>query len=179
MRSGAASAAFAHRGACALGDDTTVPIREGQGRHRSRYVRDDRLFGGASPPEALFYASRDRSRDHPERHLKQFTGILQADAYAGYNRLYLSDRKPAPVTEALSQAWLADVLARIADRRWPGFWPHGRDSRVKIAAFAVGAAKPATGFLRHNGCPVPRSARAAQESHVDARMPCEHRTPGQ
>jgi hypothetical protein len=33
--------------------------------------------------------------------LKQFTGILQADAYAGYNRLYLADRKPGPVTEAL------------------------------------------------------------------------------
>jgi transposase len=49
----------------------------------------------------LFYASRDRSGDHPERHLKQFTGILQADAYAGYNRLYLPDRQPGPVTEAL------------------------------------------------------------------------------
>lgn len=29
----------------------------------------------------------------------QFAGILQADAYAGYNRLYLPDRKPGPVTE--------------------------------------------------------------------------------
>ena len=49
----------------------------------------------------MFRASRDRSGDHPERHLKQFTGILQADAYAGYNRLYLPDRKPGPLTEAL------------------------------------------------------------------------------
>jgi len=31
----------------------------------------DRPFGGASPPAALFYASRDRSGDHPERHLKR------------------------------------------------------------------------------------------------------------
>lgn len=45
-------------------------------------VRDDRPFGGQSPPAALYYASRDRRRGHPERHLKNFTGILQADAYA-------------------------------------------------------------------------------------------------
>lgn len=53
------------------------------------------------PSAALFYASRDRSGEHPERHLKQFTGILQADAYAGYNGRYLPDRKPGPVTEGL------------------------------------------------------------------------------
>jgi transposase len=86
------------------GDDTTVPILAKGKTDTGRawvYVRDDRPFGGASPPAALFYASRDRSGDHPERHLKQFTGILQADAYAGYNRLYLPDRKPGPVMEAL------------------------------------------------------------------------------
>jgi transposase len=86
------------------GDDTTVPILAKNKTTTGRawvYVRDDRLFGGPAPPAALFHASRDRSGDHPERHLKQFTGILQADAYAGYNRLYLPDRKPGPVTEAL------------------------------------------------------------------------------
>lgn len=86
------------------GDDTTVPILAKGKTDTGRawvYVRDDRPFGGASPPAALFYASRDRSGDHPERHLKQFAGILQADAYAGYNRLYLPDRKPGPVREAL------------------------------------------------------------------------------
>ena len=86
------------------GDDTTVPILAKGKTDTGRawvYVRDDRPFGGTAPPAALFHASRDRSGDHPERHLRQFTGILQADAYAGYNRLYLPDRKPAPVTEAL------------------------------------------------------------------------------
>jgi transposase len=86
------------------GDDTTVPILAKGKTDTGRawvYVRDDRPFGGASPPAALFHASRDRSGNHPEMHLKQFTGILQADAYAGYNRLYLADRKPGPVTEAL------------------------------------------------------------------------------
>jgi transposase len=86
------------------GDDTTVPILAKGKTDTGRawvYVRDDRPFGGASPPATLFYASRDRSGDHPERHLRQFTGLLQADAYAGYNRLYLAERKPGPVTEAL------------------------------------------------------------------------------
>ena len=86
------------------GDDTTVPILAKGKTDTGRawvYVRDDRPFGGTAPPAALFHASRDRSGDHPERHLKQFSGILQADAYAGYNRLYLPDRKPGPVTEAL------------------------------------------------------------------------------
>lgn len=86
------------------GDDTTVPILAKGKTDTGRAwvcVRDDRPFGGTSPPAALFHASRDRSGDHPERHLKQFTGILQADAYAGYNRLYLVDRKPGPVMEAL------------------------------------------------------------------------------
>ena len=83
------------------GDDTTVPILAKGKTDTGRawvYVRDDRPFGGASPPAALFYASRDRSGEHPERHLGSFTGILQADAYGGYNRLYLADRKPGPVT---------------------------------------------------------------------------------
>ncbi|MES0026608.1 hypothetical protein NKJ57_27155 [Mesorhizobium sp. M0077] len=35
------------------------------------YVRDDRPFGGQSPPAALYYASRDRRQEHPERHLKR------------------------------------------------------------------------------------------------------------
>ncbi|MGO4830807.1 IS66 family transposase, partial [Rhizobiaceae sp. 2RAB30] len=86
------------------GDDTTVPILAKGKTDTGRawvYVRDDRPFGGTAPSAALFYASRDRSGEHPERHLKQFTGILQADAYAGYNGLYLPDRKPGPVTEAL------------------------------------------------------------------------------
>lgn len=118
------------------GDDTTVPILAKGKTDTGRawvYVRDDRPFAGTSPPAALFYASRDRSGDHPERHLQHFTGILQADAYAGYNRLYLPDRTPRPVTEALCWAHarrkffvLADIAAnarrgrpRCRSRRLP------------------------------------------------------------
>ncbi|MBA1344144.1 IS66 family transposase [Rhizobium sp. WYCCWR 11146] len=86
------------------GDDTTVPILAKGKTDTGRiwtYVRDDRPFGGQSPPAALYYASRDRRQEHPERHLKNFTGILQADAYGGYNPLFKVDRDPGPLTQAL------------------------------------------------------------------------------
>jgi transposase len=85
------------------GDDTTVPILARGKTDTGRiwtYVRDDRPFGGLSPPAALYYASRDRRQEHPERHLKTFTGILQADAYGGYNPLFKVDRDPNPLRQA-------------------------------------------------------------------------------
>ena len=66
----------------------------------STYVRDDRPFGGSDPPAAVFFASRDRTGLHPETHLAGYAGIMQADAYAGFNRLYEPDRKPGPIVEA-------------------------------------------------------------------------------
>ncbi len=79
-------------------DDTWVPILAKGKTVKGRiwtYVRDDRPFGGPAPPAALYYASRDRRGEHPERHLAGFTGIVQADAYGGYNGLY--DRGRAQV----------------------------------------------------------------------------------
>ena len=64
------------------------------------YVRDDRPFGGPSPPAAIFYYSSDRVGVHPNRHLASYTGILQADAYGGFNDLYKAHRRPGPITEA-------------------------------------------------------------------------------
>ncbi len=73
------------------GDDTPVPVLAKGKTATGRawvYVRDDRPFGGRNPPAAVFYYSRDRTGEHPERHLQSYGGILQADAYAGFNRLY-------------------------------------------------------------------------------------------
>ena len=82
--------------------------------------RDDRPFGGHDPPAAVFFYSRDRTGDHPERHLKGYAGILQADAYAGFNRLYEAGRKPGPITEAACWAHgrrkffvLADITTNV------------------------------------------------------------------
>jgi transposase len=85
------------------GDDTTVPVLAKGKTHTGRcwvYVRDDRPFGGPDPPAAMFYYSRDRSGAHAQAHLADYAGILQADAFAGYNKLYEADRKPGPLIEA-------------------------------------------------------------------------------
>ena len=100
------------------GDDTSVPIlAKGQTvrGHVWTYVRDDRPFGGRAPPAALYYASRDRRREHPLRHLRDFAGILQADAYDGYNELYEPSRSPGPITSALCWAHARRQFFELAD----------------------------------------------------------------
>jgi transposase len=79
----------------------------------------DRPFGGRGPPAAVFFYSRDRTGEHPEHHLHGYSGILQADAYAGFNRLYAADRDPGPILEAACWSHsrrkffvLADVAAK-------------------------------------------------------------------
>src|ERR1700723_1056659 len=71
------------------GDDTTVPILAKGQTKTGRvwvYVRDDRPFGGTDPPAALFYASRDRTREHPERHLSGYAGLLRVAALEDWMR---------------------------------------------------------------------------------------------
>jgi transposase len=100
------------------GDDTTIAILA-KGRttkgHIWTYVRDDRPFGGRAPPGALYYASRDRRQVHPERHLQHYTGILQADAYSGYNPLYDPWRAQGTITPALCWAHARRQFFELAD----------------------------------------------------------------
>ena len=85
-------------------DDTTVPVLAKLKTVTGRiwtYVRDDRPFGSADPPAALFYYSRNRAGEHPQSHLAGYVGLMQADAFNnGYNDLYRGNRKPAPILEA-------------------------------------------------------------------------------
>lgn len=91
-------------------DDTPVPVLQ-PGRGSTKlgrlwtYVRDDRASGvgvtgdvnntgtaGSEPTDnkaAVWFAySPDRKGSHPQQHLESFTGILQADGYAGFDKLY-------------------------------------------------------------------------------------------
>jgi transposase len=84
-------------------DDTTVPVLAAGKTDIARcwiYLRDDRPFGGTGPPAAIFHYSRDRKGQHPQAHLAGYTGILQADAYEGYGKLYEAGRTPGPIMEA-------------------------------------------------------------------------------
>jgi transposase len=84
-------------------DETTVPVLD-VGRTRTgrlwTYVRDDRPFAGADPPAAAYFYSPDRTARHPEQHLASWSGLMQADGYAGFIRLYEAGRRPAPIVEA-------------------------------------------------------------------------------
>lgn len=85
-------------------DDTPVDVlgkhfkatsKSGKAKKQGRiwtYVRDDRPFGGKAPPIAAYWFSADRTAENPVEHLKEFSGILQADAYAGYKQLYETGR---------------------------------------------------------------------------------------
>jgi transposase len=75
------------------GDDTPLPVlAPGNGKTKKArfwtYVRDNRPAGDQSPPAVWFAYSRDRRGEHPQRHLAKFRGILQADAFAGFDKLY-------------------------------------------------------------------------------------------
>ena len=74
-------------------DDTPVPVLcPGRGSTRQgrlwTYVRDDRPAGSQDPPAVWFQYSPDRKGERPAKHLASFTGVLQADAYSGFDRLY-------------------------------------------------------------------------------------------
>src|SRR5712691_11163369 len=100
------------------GDDTTVPILAKGKTVTGRiwtYVRDDQPFGGHAPPAALYYASRDRKHEHPVQHLQAFTGILQADAYSGYNELYDPSRPQGAITSALCWSHARRQFFELAD----------------------------------------------------------------
>lgn len=100
------------------GDDTEIPILAKGKTDTGRiwtYVRDDRPFGGQDPPAALYYASRDRRGEHPARHLRGFAGVLQADAYGGFNNLFDPARKAEPVTPAFCWAHSRRKFFELAD----------------------------------------------------------------
>ena len=101
-------------------DDTTVPVLA-KGKTRVgrlwTYVRDDRPFGGPDPPGAVFFYSRDGGAEHPEQHLAYYAGLMQADAYAGFSKLYEPHRKGGPITEAAC-------------------WAHGRRKFFDLARLA-------------------------------------------
>ncbi|MGB5592051.1 MAG: IS66 family transposase, partial [Gammaproteobacteria bacterium] len=73
-------------------DDTPIPVLDpGRGKTRTGrlwvYARDDRTWGGTDPPAAIYFYSPDRKAERPAAHLDSFSGILQVDGYAGFEKL--------------------------------------------------------------------------------------------
>src|SRR5512139_349123 len=73
-------------------DETTAPVLDpGRGRTKTgqlwAYARDDRPFGGADPPIAVYVYAQNRKSEQPLAHLAGFAGVVQVDGYAGYRAL--------------------------------------------------------------------------------------------
>ena len=113
-------------------DDTPLPVlAPGKGRTKSArlwtYVRDDRPAGSDDPPAVWFAYSEDRKGQHPREHLQSFRGILQADAYGGFDALYESGeiqeaacwahvrRKFVDVYRAQASPIAAEAIGRIGE----------------------------------------------------------------
>ncbi len=81
-------------------DDTPIRVLDrsrrsaglGKGVKKGRiwaYIRDQRPWVGTAPPGAVYYFAPDWKEDHVRRHLRHSSGILQADGYKGYTKLYV------------------------------------------------------------------------------------------
>ncbi len=110
-------------GAKVHGDDTPVPVLDpGRGRTKTGrlwvYVRDDRPCASKEAPAVWFQYSPDRGGEHPRQHLKRYHGILQADAYSGYSRLFDSGRVVYAACMAHARRYYWDVYE--AQKRAPG-----------------------------------------------------------
>jgi hypothetical protein len=113
-------------------DDTPVPVlAPGNGKTKTgrlwTYVRDDRPAGDRAAPAVWFAYSPDRKGEHPERHLREFGGTLQADAYAGFQQLYENGR----IQEA---ACWAHVRRKFFDLQEAHASPVAREALERIAA---------------------------------------------
>lgn len=112
-------------------DDTPVPVlAPGTGKTKTgrlwTYVRDDRPAGTSAAPAVWFAYSPDRKGEHPARHLTDFKGVLQADAYAGFNAIYESGR----VEEA---ACWAHVRRKFYDLEQAHHSPVAQEALKRIA----------------------------------------------
>jgi transposase len=113
-------------------DDTPVPVlAPGNGKTKIgrlwTYVRDDRPAGNTTPPAMWFAYSPDRKGENPGQHLREFHGLLQADAYAGFNHLYEDGR----IQEA---ACWAHVRRKFYDLQVAHKSPVAQEALERIAA---------------------------------------------
>jgi len=114
------------------GDDIPVPVlAPGYGKTKTgrlwTYVRDDRPAASTDAPAVWFAFSPDRKSEHPAGHLASFSGTLQADGYAGFNRIY----ETGNVQEA---ACWAHVRRKFYDLEQAHQSPIAKEALERIAA---------------------------------------------
>jgi len=157
-------------------DDTPIRVLDrslrdkglGKGVEKGRiwtYVRDQRPWAGSSAPGAVYYFAPDWKEEHVHRHLKQSSGILQADGYKEYGKLYSpgADGLPRFKEAACWAHWRRDFhdiwtsnkseIAREALDRIGALYDiergiNGQPPEIRLAARQM-QSKPKTEAFRH------------------------------
>ena len=120
-------------------DETRAPVLDpGARKTKTGYfwalARDDRPWNGSAPPGVAFTYAPGRSGQYADDILEGFTGILQVDGYAGYNRLIQSDRignQAGPIQLAYCWAHARRKLFEIAQTATA---PVAQEGLTQIAA---------------------------------------------
>jgi transposase len=117
-------------------DETRAPVLDpGRGKTKTGYfwalARDDRPWGGEDPPGVAFTYAPGRGGQYAKDILEGFTGILQVDGYAGYNRLIRPDRAATPIQLAYCWAHARRKLYEVARNSTA---PIAEDGLKQIAA---------------------------------------------
>ena len=117
-------------------DETRCPVLDpGRGKTKTGYLwaiaRDDRPWGGADPPAVAYLYAPGRGAEHAERHLAGFTGVLQVDGYAGYDKLTDPRRAGGPLSLAL--CW-SHFRRRFYDIAKGGNAPIASEALARIGA---------------------------------------------
>ena len=115
-------------------DETTAPVlAPGRKKTKTGYfwalARDDRPWGGEDPPGVAFTYAPGRSGQYADKILKGFSGILQVDGYAGYNRLL---KRPAQDV-TLAYCW-AHARRKLHDVAQSGAAPIAQEGLAQIQA---------------------------------------------
>ena len=113
-------------------DDTPYPVlAPGTGKTKTAriwtYVRDERPWASPVPPAVWFRYTPDRKGEHPRKHLADFAGVLHADGYAGFDRLFAGGR----IREA---ACWAHVRRKFFDVHEASQSPIAREALDRIGA---------------------------------------------
>lgn len=161
-------------------DDTPIQVldpmlRQTRGKARAIkegriwvYVRDDRPWGGKDPPGIAYYFSPDRKGEHPQGHLAEFKGVLQADAYGGFAKLY---QATAPDTEPRVRE--AACWAHLR-RDFHDIWKATASPVAKDALERIGRLYDVEREITGQPAERRREARQNRRPHVDAfRLWCE------
>ena len=89
-------------------------LKPGRGRTKKGFAwaiaRDDRPWGGTDPPAVVFRYAPGRGREHAEKLLGDYAGLLQCDGYAAYKSVSATGAGPT-----LAFCWAHTIRTQSRD----------------------------------------------------------------